>query len=488
MILKSKLFDALLLCVALVVSFSSGYARSDGGKGVITTVLEASDESCPGLPPIESSDNRLYVAPNGNDAASGTWNAPFATLRKAASLLPNGGTIIVRGGVYPAQPMFYAVGSKDVPLHIRAADGEKPVFDGSNIQDTNSAVIFMASASHAVIEGLEVRNCFAFGCIGIASDTPVLDLTVRGTHIHHIASSAARFSGRQIRIEDNDFHDIALVNKNNTNFPDGGWPTCVGTKPNIQNRLNPWADDVVIRANRVRDCWGEGIGVWYGSNVVVEDNSIVNAWNAGIYADNSFNVRIARNYVRIYRGLGGRAGTGILLGLEDYGVWGLPNVSTSHVLVTNNVVIAGVGIGWWSVPTSESTFESIHVFHNSVAGTHDEAISIAPVLAGVKPPANSIIANNVFVGATESKLGNPGAFILGGNAWINRPVPAIAGLGDVSLEIALTDELLQQAQVNEAQPLVSFVGTGDARVGLIDDFLCGERNTSAPTRGAFERL
>jgi hypothetical protein len=128
------------------------------------------------------------------------------------------------------------------------------------------------------------------------------------------------------------------------------------------------------------------------------------------------------------------------------------------------------------------------VFHNSVAGTHDEAISIAPVLAGVKPPGNSIIANNVFVGATESKLGNPGAFILGGNAWINRPVPAIAGLGDVSLDIALTDELLQQAQVNEAQPLVSFVGTGDARVGLIDDFLCGERNTSAPTRGAFERL
>lgn len=488
MLLKPRLIDALLLCITLVVFLSSGHVRGDGGKGVISTVLEGSGGGCPGLSPINSSGNRLYVAPNGNDAASGTQKAPFATLRKAASLLPNGGTIIVRGGVYPVQPMFNAVGSNDMPLHIRAADGETPVFDGSSIQDANSAVIFLDSASHVVIEGLEVRNCYVFGCMGIASDTPVVGLTIRGTHIHHVASSAARFSGRQIRIEDNDFHDIALVNKNNTNFPDGGWPTCVGTMPDIHNRSNPWTDDVVIRANRIRDCWGEGIGVWYGSNVVVEDNSIANAWNAGIYADNSFNVRIARNYVRIYRGLGDRAGTGILLGLEDYDVWGLPNVSTSHVLVTNNVVIAGVGIGWWSVPTSESTYESIHVFHNSVAGTHEEAISIAPVLTGVKPPANSIIANNVFVGATESKLGNPGAFILGGNAWINRPIPAIAGLGDVSLEVALTEELLQQAQVNEAQPLASLVGTGDARVGLIDDFLCNERDTSAPTRGAFERL
>lgn len=487
-LLKLKLIDALLLCVALAVLFSSGYARSDGGKGVITTVLEASGGRCPGLPPRNIPENRLYVAPNGNDAASGTRDAPFATLKKAASLLPNGGTIIVRGGIYPVQPMFHAVGSKDVPLHIRPADGEKPVFDGSSIQNANSAVIFMDSASHVVIEGLEVRNCFVLGCMGIASDTPVVDLTIRGTHIHHVASSAARFSGQQIRIEDNDFHDIALVNENNINFPDGGWPTCVGTMPNIHNRSNPWSNDVIIRANRVRDCWGEGIGVWYGSNVVVEDNSIVNTWNAGIYADNSFNVRIARNYVHIYRGLGGRGGTGILLGLEDYDVWGLPNVATKHMLLTNNVVIAGVGIGWWSVPTSQSTYESVHVFHNSVAGTHEEAISIAAVLPGVEWPANNYIANNVFFGVTESKLGNPGAFVLGGNAWINRPIPAIAGAGDVSLEVVFTDELLLQAQVNEAQPLVSLVGAGDIRVGLIDDFLCDERDTSAPTRGAFERL
>ncbi len=488
MLLKPKLIDALFLCVVLVALISSGHARGDGGKGVIATVLEASDQSCPGLPPIVSSTNRLYVAPYGNDAASGTQDSPFATLGRAASLLPNGGTVIVRGGVYPAQPMFDAVGSKDVPLHIRAADGEKPIFDGANMQGADSAVIFMASASHVVIEGLEVRNCLVIGCEGIASDTPVLDLTIRGSHIHHMSASAARFTGRQIRIEDNNFHDLVLINENNTNFPNGGWPTCIGTVPNTLNLSNPWTDDVVIRANRIHDCWGEGVGVWYGSNVIVEDNSIVNAWSAGIYADNSFNVRIARNYVRLYRGTDGGAGTGILLGLEDYAIWGLPNVRTSNILVTNNIVIAGVGIGWWAMPTSESTYESLHVFHNSIAGTQGSAIDFSKVNSGVKAPANNFIMNNVFFSAAESVLGDPSSSKLAGNAWINRPVPAIADSTDVSLEVVFTDELLQQAQVNEAQPLAPLVGTGEAGAGQIDDFLCGKRDTSASTRGAFERL
>ena len=106
-----------------------------------------------------------------------------------------------------------------------------------------------------------------------------------------------------------------------------------------------------------------------------------------------------------------------------------------------------------------------------------------------KRQANNAIANNVFYSVVEeSTVGNPGAFILAGNAWINDAIPAMAGSTDVSLEIVFTDELLQQVQVNEAQPLASLVGIGDARAALVDDFLCGERNMAAPTRGAFERL
>ena len=485
---KSKLLGELFISVVLTAFLLSGHAIGAGGKGVLATVLEASDAGCPELPPIVNSEIGLYVAPNGNDAAQGTANAPLATLGRAASLLSKGGTVIVRGGVYPSQTGFVASGSAEVPLHIRAADGEQPIFDGSDLNVESVAVIYMESASHVVIEGLEVRNCLVFGCEGIASDTPVLDLTIRGNHIHHVAASAARFSGRQIRIEDNDIHDVALHNENNTNFPNGGWPTCVGTIPDSLNLSNPWTDDVVIRANRIRDCWGEGIGVWYGSNVTVEDNSIVNAWNAGIYTDNSFNTRIARNYVRMSRDRNGGSGTGVLLGLEDYSIWGLPNVRTSNILVANNVVIAGTGIGWWSMPTPQSTYESLHIFHNSIAGTRGPAIHFSEVAANVKSPANNFIMNNVFLSTIVSKLGNPGASTIAGNAWLNRPVPALSGSADISLEVVFTEELLQQAQVNEAQPLAQLVGKGKAGTGQIDDFLCGERDASDPTRGAFEQF
>lgn len=487
MLLKHILINPMFLYVMVLLSISSSsYVSAAGGKGNVVMIAEASGQGCPGLPPIVGSTNRFYVAPNGNDAASGTQDAPFATLKKAASLLPNGGTIIVRGGIYPAQPMFAANGSKDIPLHIRAADNEKPIFDGSNMNDADSAVIFMKTASHVVIEGLEIRNCLTLGCEGISSEKPVIDLTIRGSHIHHISASAARFAGQQIRIIDNDFHDIVLINENNINFPNGGWPTCIGTVPNILNLSNPWADDVVIRANRIRNCWGEGIGVWYGTNVIVEDNSIENAWSAGIYADNSYNIRIARNYIRGVQAAKGVAGTGILLGVEDYTIWGLPNVRTSNVLVANNVVIAGVGIGWWSMPTPVSTYDWLRIFHNSVAGIQAQAIDIAPVRPGVKVPVNNAIKNNVFFGVLESRVGDIDVFKIAGNAWINRPIPVIANPTDISVTINFTEELFRQAQVNEAQPLAPLVGAGEIDTELADDFLCAQRDASAPTRGAFE--
>lgn len=486
--LKNRIsYDILFLCmIGILTTVLSGDVNGAGGKGKIAAVAEVSGQGCPGLPPVVGSTNRLYVAPNGNDAASGTQDAPFATLKKAASLLPNGGTIIVRGGIYPAQPMFAANGTKDVPLHIRAADNEKPIFDGANIHDADSAVIFMKTASHVVIEGLEIRNCLTLGCEGISSEKPVTDLTIRGSHIHHISASAARFAGKQIRIIDNDFHDLVLTNENNLNFPNGGWPTCIGTVPNILNLSNPWTDDVVIRANRIRNCWGEGIGVWYGTNVIVEDNSIENAWSAGIYADNSYNIRIARNYIRGVQAAKDVAGTGILLGLEDYTIWGLPNVRTSNVLVANNVVIAGVGIGWWSMPTSVSTYDWLRIFHNSVAGIQAQAIDIAPVRPGVKIPVNNAIKNNVFFGVQESRVGDIDVFKIAGNAWINRPIPVMANPTDISVTIEFTEALFRQAQVNEAQPLAPLVGTGEVGTGLVDDFLCVQRDASAPTRGAFE--
>ena len=461
-------------------SGAGGMGGAGGAAGVAGS--GAAPQVCPGLEPIVGPAERLYVAPDGDDSASGEEDAPLATLEEAASRFPGGGTVIVRGGVYPQQNWFDAAGAEGNPLYIRAADGETPIFDGSQIQSEWSAVISMASASHVVLEGLEVRNCSAPSCRGISSDEPVLDLTIRGCHIHHMDGPAARFAGRKIRIEGNEFHDLALTNENNTDYPNGGWPTCIGTTPDRSNTADPWADDVVIRGNVIRDCWGEGIGLWYASNAIVEDNHVENAWNVGIYSDNGFNLRIARNYVHMLRGMNGGAGSGILFGTEEYPGWGIPSGRTRNVVVENNVVVAGGGIGWWAMSTPESTYESLHLLHNTVVATHHGALNFSEVEAGVDSPSECVAINNVFFEASGSWLGDPSAFTFGGNAWLNNPMPSIAGSTDVTLDIAVGT----LSKGTDAQSLAALVGSGEAGTGVVDDFLCQVRDASAPTRGAFE--
>ena len=456
---------------------SAGFAGTEAGAGGSAGV-----SACPGLDPIEEPSQQIFVSPDGDDEAEGTQAAPLASLVEAAERLPNGGTVIVRGGTYPAQVWFQASGAPGTPLYIRAADGETPVFDGSDVEGEWRAVILMESASHVVFEGIEVSNCSAPSCRGISVDGPVLDLTLRGCHIHHMQGPAARFAGRQIRIEGNDFHDIALTNVDNVAYPSGGWPTCTGTSPDRSNPSDPWADDVIIRANRIRDCWGEGIGLWYASNAVVQDNVVENAWNVGIYADNAFNLRIERNYVHMLRGLNEGAGTGILFGTEDYSSWGIPNARTHNVSVANNVIVAGSGIGWWGMSTPESTYESVNLLHNTVVATVRGPLSFGAVESGVDAPTGCVVRNNVLAGVKDAWLGDPDAFTLGGNAWLNDSEPAFAGDTDVSVDVPLES----WTSGTDARVLAAVVGTGEGTAGVVDDFFCHVRDENAPTRGAFE--
>jgi hypothetical protein len=75
----------------------------------------------------------LFVSPTGNDAASGTWAAPFATLTRARDearkFRSEPRTIILRGGTHEL-PQGLVLSAEDSGTTWRAADGEKPVLVG----------------------------------------------------------------------------------------------------------------------------------------------------------------------------------------------------------------------------------------------------------------------------------------------------------------------------------------------------------------------
>lgn len=462
---------------------AGGAAGTTGSTGS-TGVGGGGAQGCSGLSPLAEPPEQLYVAPGGSNAAAGTKDAPLASLGEAAKRFSTGGTVIVRGGDYGPQDLD-ATGTPTHPLVIRAADGETPVFDGATVTQNWSGVIQLWTAENVVLQGLEVKNCLVDNCAGIESQL-VSNLSIRNCHIHDINSSGARYAGKKIRLEGNYLHDIALINVNNTNFPNGGWPTCMGTAPDRDNNpSNPFADDVIIRGNRIENCWGEGIGVWFASNAVVEDNIIDNAFNVGIYLDNSFNVTIARNFVHMTRGLNGGQGSGILMGTEPYPSWGLTASSSHDITITNNVVVAGGGIGWWSSDdtTDANTYQHIGLFHNTVVATLGNALGFDKVAAGLPTPSACVAKNNVFSEASDSDSGDAAAWSVGGNAWLGKPKPPIGGATDVTVNAPIG----AVTKAADVQSLAALVGTGEAGTGVPADFLCKPRSPTAPSRGAFEQ-
>ena len=80
-----------------------------------------------------SGDGRkFYVSPAGGDASEGTADAPFRTLRYAATVAGPGDAIYALSGVYREGNLFERLaGERERPIIIAAAEGHEPVLDGS---------------------------------------------------------------------------------------------------------------------------------------------------------------------------------------------------------------------------------------------------------------------------------------------------------------------------------------------------------------------
>ncbi len=78
-------------------------------------------------------------AARGNDAAAGTEQAPWQTLRHALRQLKPGDTLYLRGGKYYEKSFVSQSGSEGMPITISSYPGELAVIDGSLREFTESA-------------------------------------------------------------------------------------------------------------------------------------------------------------------------------------------------------------------------------------------------------------------------------------------------------------------------------------------------------------
>jgi len=119
-----------------------------------------------------------YVAPEGSDAAAGSFAEPFGTLGRALDVMAAGDTVWVRGGTYasPASIRVEQEGADSAYFHIFAYPGEEPIFDftgtdrdgldirgsyihvkGLVLQHAGHAGLFLKGADWTVIENVTTR-------------------------------------------------------------------------------------------------------------------------------------------------------------------------------------------------------------------------------------------------------------------------------------------------------------------------------------------
>jgi hypothetical protein len=102
--------------------------------------------------------SRLYVAPDGSDAGTGSESDPFATFQHAVDQLGDeGGTVLARGGTYAGQRLLLR-GRHHVT--VEAYPGERPVLDlsGAAPPDGSSGVVEIRNGSDLAVRGLEITG------------------------------------------------------------------------------------------------------------------------------------------------------------------------------------------------------------------------------------------------------------------------------------------------------------------------------------------
>lgn len=106
----------------------------------------------------------IFVATNGNDAWSGSYNYPFATVAKAVTVAQPGDTIFVRGGTYSLTStiVLSKSGTQEARYYLvkYPQDETRPLFDFSA---TTLGYGIQLSGSYWYIKGIDVKGAASNG-------------------------------------------------------------------------------------------------------------------------------------------------------------------------------------------------------------------------------------------------------------------------------------------------------------------------------------
>ncbi len=133
----------------------------------------------------------VVVATDGDDSAPGTAARPLATVAQAVRRLPDGGTILLRGGHYSQR---VTLGGAAHDLTIKPYGHEHAILDGSGLRPPagRSAMVTIFGSSRITVSGLDITGYDTTGLqavpIGIYVHGGAAHITLAGDHVHSMGN------------------------------------------------------------------------------------------------------------------------------------------------------------------------------------------------------------------------------------------------------------------------------------------------------------
>ena len=353
-----------------------------------------------------------WVALDGNDAAAGTSDAPWATLQKAADTVPVGATVYVRGGTYPQRVDVHVSGEPGAPITFAPAPGDTVVLDGSSLEVPagQSPMIGIDSQRYVTIEGFEITG---YGSdvsghvpIGILVTGAADHIRLGGNFVHDLGTTFEGRNGGDAHgigvfgtTSDHPIDGVEIVDNELANLTLGSSEALV---------VNGNVTGFLIEGNRVHDTNNIGIDV-IGFEGTAPDPTVDQArdgivrgnevWNIdsygnpaygnsrsadGIYVDGGRDVLIEGNVVH-------DVNIGIELASEHAGR------ATRNITARNNLVYdattIGVAIGGYD--RRRGSTEACIIVNNTIVNTDGVELLVQ------FDTRNNLIANNVIVAGEQ---------------------------------------------------------------------------------------
>ncbi len=131
-----------------------------------------------------------YVSPTGDDDNPGTEASPFRNIQRAADIVNQGDTVIVKNGTYVDTngdniiTKFTRSGTVDEPITFKSENKYGAIIDGKN-GDIGLGFYITNNAKHVIIDGFDIKELYSDGIITAVGTSYV---TIRNNSIHNIGN------------------------------------------------------------------------------------------------------------------------------------------------------------------------------------------------------------------------------------------------------------------------------------------------------------